>query len=173
MAGRYKQFIKHMMRTKQSNTTKQSDTAKLKDIAIHLQQKFKCVILREPILRFHREDCRLLGIYENGISESQYKSALINCPDLVSYIGPKMHIWEIDGFIHSNSSIVKIKDLERERRYQASKINYHIISEEKVLWNLGRDINRSATAEELIPVIDEKVLKIIGTDGVRASRTLE
>ena len=95
-------------------------------------------------------------------AEEQFKKYVIHVPDLLFFIKGKLWILEIDGYIHYCKNSVKIKDIERNRIYDAAKLNWLKIEEWEILIKIGKEPNRSATASELWPEIKEIIEKIIG-----------
>ena len=155
MGGKYKQFITQMMKAKQP------DTEKLIEIATFLRQKFQLIVQREAILRFDRKSGKLIGQPSSWLTEEQYHTSKVHVPDLLFFIGNKMYIMEIDGYIHNTNATVVGKDRERNECYERANLNYMIINEWESLMELGLEPNRSATAKELIKIIEEKVKQLV------------
>ena len=155
MAGKYAQFIAHMQRERQP------DTEKLIEIATFLRQKFQLIVQREAILRFDRETGKLIGEPSSWITEEQFRTSKIHVPDLLFFIGNKMYLMEIDGTIHNTNATVARKDIERNECYERAGITCRIFNEWECLMSLGIDPNRSATAKELIKIIEREIKLLV------------
>ena len=93
MSNKYNQFIKQQMKNEQP------DKHKLIKIATAMRKEFNLTVQREAILTFSREDDHLVN-FSSWLTEEQYKKYIIHVPDLLFFIGNKMWIFEIDGYIH-------------------------------------------------------------------------
>jgi len=137
----------------------QPDKEKLIKIASFLRKEFQLTVQREAILTFDKGDDHLVD-FSSWLTEEQFKKYTIHVPDLLFFVGRKMYIIEIDGYIHNTNTTVAIKDIERNRCYTAAKLNYIIINEWDELLKQGINPNRSATAGELIPGIKKLAILI-------------
>lgn len=153
VSNKYNQFIKQQMKSDQP------DKPKLIKIASFMRKEFGLTVQREAILTFSREDDRLID-FSSWLTEEQYRKYIIHVPDLLFFIGNKLWILEIDGYIHYSNSNVVFKDVERDRIYTAAHLNWRKINELEVLQKLGHKPDRSATAKEVITEV-RKILKQI------------
>ena len=153
MSNKYNQFIKQQMKNEQP------DKAKLIKIATFMRKEFGLTVQREAILTFSREDDHMVN-FSSWLTEEQYKKYIIHVPDLLFFIGNKMWIFEIDGYIHYSNSNVVFKDIERDRIYSAAHLNWRKVNELEVLQKLGHKPDRSATANEVMTEV-RRLLKQI------------
>jgi len=151
---RYNQFIQQQMRNEQP------DKEKLISLASLLRRTFGLVVHREAILLFDRETDKL-KTFASWITEEQYKEFRLHVPDLLMFIKGKLWIIEIDGYVHYVKNSVQKRDIERDRIYEAANLNWFKIEEWVVLIKLGKKADRSATAAEIWPEIEEKIEKIM------------
>lgn len=154
MLNKYNQFIQSQMRQEQP------DKEKLITLASFLRQEYNLTVQREAILTFDREDGHLVG-FSSWLTEQQYYKYLIHVPDLLFFVGDKMWIMEIDGYIHNVKGSVVKKDVFRNECYKQAKLNYILINEWDALLNQGIAPDRSATAKELIPEIKKRLDELI------------
>ncbi|MCH7561798.1 MAG: hypothetical protein IIC67_10625 [Thaumarchaeota archaeon] len=138
----------------------QPDKSKLIKIASFMRKEFNLTVQREAILTFSREDDHLVN-FSSWLTEEQYKKYIIHVPDLLFFVGNKMWIFEIDGYIHYSNSSVVFKDVERDRIYTAAHLNWRKINELEVLQKLGQKPDRSATASEIITEVRKLLKQII------------
>ena len=128
-SNKYNQFIQTQMKQNQP------DKHKLIQIATALRKEFGLTVQREAILTFSREDDHLVN-FSSWLTEEQYNKYIIHVPDLLFFIGNKMWILEIDGYIHYSNSNVVFKDIERE----TESIQQHILTGEKSMsWKCCRN----------------------------------
>ena len=153
VSNKYNQFIKQQMKNEQP------DRHKLIKIATAMRKEFNLTVQREAILTFSREDDHLVN-FSSWLTEEQYKKYIIHVPDLLFFIGNKMWIFEIDGYIHYSNSNVVFKDIERDRIYSAAHLNWRKVNELEVLQKLGHKPDRSATANEVMTEV-RRLLKQI------------
>jgi len=154
MSKKYNQFIQQQMRKNQP------DSQKLIKIASFLRQEFGLTVHREPILTFDKMDNHLVD-FACWLTEEQYHKYIIHVPDLLFFIGNKMWILEIDGYIHYSKDSVVFRDIERDRIYDAAKLNWRKVDELAVLVKLGHKPDRSATAKEVITEVKQILTEII------------
>jgi len=154
MSNKYNQFIKTQMRNEQP------DKEKLITIASFLRREYHLTVQREAICMFDKEDGHLVD-FATWITEEQYNKYEIHVPDLLFYVGNKLWIIEVDGFIHMTSTHVVRKDERRDDCYNKAKLNWRKINEWEVLIKLGKKPNRSATAKEVITEIKEIMKEIM------------
>ena len=138
----------------------QPDKEKLIALASLLRQEFSLTVQREAILMFDRNDGHLVG-FSSWLTEEQFNKYLIHVPDLLFFIGKKMWIIEIDGYIHNVKTVVVRRDKWRNMDYKTAKLNFEIINEWEVLLELGHKPDRSATAKEIWTRLRKVVMKII------------
>ncbi len=136
------------------------DEEKLIRIATLMRTRHKLIVKREPFLLFDKNDCRLVKI-KQSINKWEYNHHITHNPDLLFYINNTIWIMEIDGWIHDHKNTVIEKDKMRNEHYLHSGINHIIISESLILHNIGIDKKRGATADELWPVINSKIKKML------------
>ncbi len=133
-SNQYNQFIKTQMKANQP------DKEKLIKIASFLRQEYQLTVHREPILTFDKKTDKLID-FSSWITEEQFKKYNIHVADLLFFIGDKLWILEIDGYIHFTNETVAIKDIERDRCYTAcsklSNFSWRKINEWEVLVKLG------------------------------------
>lgn len=153
MSNKYNQFIQRQMRENQP------DREKLIEIATMMRREFNLVVHREAILTFDKETDKFVN-FSSWLTEEQYKKYIIHVPDLLFFVGNDMWIIEVDGYIHNTKTSVVLKDIERNRIYDAAKLNWRKVNEWEVLINQGKKPNRSATAKEVIVEV-RKILKSI------------
>ncbi len=153
-SNRYNQFIQQQMKQNQP------DKHKLIQIATAMRKEFNLTIQREAILTFSREDDHLVN-FSSWLTEEQYNKYIIHVPDLLFFVGNKMWIFEIDGYIHYSNSNVVFKDIERNRIYTAAHLNWRKINELEVLQKLGHKPDRSATAKEVMTEVRRLLKQII------------
>ncbi len=154
MNNKYNQFIQRQMRNEQP------DKEKLIHLASLIRQEFGLMVQREAILMFDKEDDRFVD-FASWLSEEQYKKYTIHVPDLLFFIEGKMWFFEIDGYIHNVKTSVEIKDIERDRIYDAARLNWKKFNEWLLLVNQGLQPNRSATVDEIWPSVKKTIQKII------------
>lgn len=156
--NQYNQFIKTQMKNEQP------DKSKLIKIASFLGQTYQLTVHREPILMFDKKTDKLVD-FSSWITEEQFKKYNIHVCDLLFFIGDKLWILEIDGYIHFANATVARKDIERDRCYTAAgkicNFNWKKVNEWEVLIKLGHKPNRSATAKEVITEVKEIIDEII------------
>ncbi len=138
----------------------QPDRHKLIKIATAMRKEFGLMVQREAILTFDRQDDHLVN-FSSWLTEEQYKKYIIHVPDLLFFVGNKMWIFEIDGYIHYSNSNVVFKDIERDRIYSAAHLNWRKINELEVLQKLGHKPDRSATANEVMTEVRRLLRQII------------
>lgn len=138
----------------------QPDRHKLIALATYLRQEFSLTVQREAILMFDRNDGHLVG-FGSWLTEEQFNKYLIHVPDLLFFIGKKMWIIEIDGYIHNVKEKVVKRDKWRNIDYEMAKLNFIIINEWEVLLELGVKPDRSATAKEIWIRLKKTVKEII------------
>jgi len=154
MGNKYNQFIQKQMRNEQP------DKEKLITIASFLRRKYGLVVHREAILTFYKDTGALEG-FSSWLTEEQFNKYIIHVPDLLFFVGKKMWILEIDGYIHNVKDKVIRKDEWRNDDYKRAGLNFRIINEWQVLIGLGLKPDRSATAEEVIGELKNIMKKII------------
>ncbi len=154
MNAKYNQFIKKQMKAFQP------DKHKLITIASFLRKEFGLTVQREPILTFEKTSGKLVT-FSSWLTEEQFHKYIVHVPDLLFFVGSKMWILEIDGYIHNVKDKVMIKDEWRNNDYERAKLNFRIINEWQVLINLGLKPDRSATAKEVITEVRKIVKEII------------
>lgn len=154
-SNKYNQFRQHMMRQNKP------DNEKLIHLASLLRRTYNIQVLREPIILFDKDTCKIVKIAE-AITEYEYHTHIIHVPDLVLYINSTNWIMEIDGWIHDNKTHVIKKDKLRNEHYKLSGINYIIINELLLLHNLGIHEDRSATVPEIWEEIVQRMKKPLG-----------
>lgn len=136
------------------------DLEKLINIASLMRRTHGIIVKREPILLFTKDTCRLVKITDS-ITKWEYDHYITHNPDLLFYINGTLWIMEIDGWIHDTKNRVIEKDKMRNEHYDLSGINYIIINESTILYNLGIDKRRSASVDELWPIIDRRLKKLL------------
>jgi len=153
MSNQYNQFIQRQMRNEQP------DKEKLIGIASLIRENFSLMVHREPILMFEKETDRFVN-FASWLNEEQFKKYTIHVPDLLFFINGGMWIFEVDGYIHNVKTSVEIKDIERNRCYDAAKLHYRIFNEWEIMLSQDIDPVRSATVTEIWPTIKEEILNI-------------
>lgn len=138
----------------------QPDKHKLIEIATFLRKKYDLTVHREPILTFYKDTGALEG-FSSWLTEEQFHKYTVHVPDLLFFVGKKMWILEIDGYIHNVKDKVMRKDEWRNDDYERAKLNFKIINEWEVLLKLGHNPDRSATANEVITEIKKLMKEII------------
>jgi hypothetical protein len=138
----------------------QPDKEKLISLASLIRKEFGLVVQREAILTFSREDDSFIG-FQSWLNEEQFKKYIIHVPDLLFFVNGVLWIMEIDGYIHYVKNSVMIKDEERDRIYDAAKLNWKKINEWEVLIKHGKKPNRSATVKEIWPEVKCFVQKLV------------
>jgi len=154
-SAKYNQFRQQMMRQNKP------DNEKLIHLATLLRTRYNIQVLREPIILFDKNTCKIVKI-TNSITETEYHSYIIHVPDLLLYINNTTWIMEIDGWIHDHKTHVIEKDKMRNEHYELSGINHIIINELLLLHNLGIHEDRSATVPEIWPEIVKRIKKPLG-----------
>jgi len=153
MNSKWNQFRQNIM------MENKPDTEKLITIATLIRKTHNLIVHREHILLFSKQDCRLVKMADS-ITKKEYHNYIIHTPDLIFYINNTLWIIEIDGSIHDHKNRVIEKDKMRNEHYTISGLNYIIINELLVLYDIGIHKVRSATVEELWPVINNKIKKL-------------
>ncbi len=142
----------------------QPDREKLIEIASFLRQKYQLTVHREAIMTFDKSTDRLVD-FSSWLTEEQFHKYTVHVPDLLFFIGSKLWILEIDGYIHNTNTRVVHRDVERDRVYNAAhkqcNFNWKKINEWDVLIKLGLKPNRSATAKEIITEVKKFIDSII------------
>ena len=153
-SAKYNQFIQRVMRNEQP------DKEKLIHIASFLRKEYSLTVQREAILLFNKSTDKFVS-FSSWLTEEQFNKYIIHVPDLLFFINNKMWILEIDGYIHNVKTKVVRRDIERDRIYDAAKLNWIKINEWEVLQKLGHKPDRSATAKEVITEVKEIVDKLV------------
>lgn len=151
MSSKYNQFIHKQMKLYQP------DKEKLIKIASFLRREYSLMVHREPILTFHKDTGKLED-FSSWLTEEQFNKYTVHVPDLLFFVGNKMWILEIDGYIHNVKDKVIRKDEWRNDDYTRAGLNFRIINEWEVLIKLGQKPDRSATAQEVITEV-KKIMK--------------
>lgn len=154
MTNRWNQIRQRKM------TEYQPDLEKLIRIGTLMRTRHNLIVKREPFLLFDKNTCRLVKTADS-ITEKEYHQFITHNPDLLFYINDTPWIMEIDGWIHDTKDRVIEKDKMRNEHYLSSGINHIIISESLILHNIGIDKRRPATVDELWPVINKKLKKLL------------
>lgn len=151
---KYNQFIQHQMKASQP------DTEKLIGIATFLRKEYSLTVHREAILMFDKNDGHLIT-FASWITKEQFHKYIIHVPDLLFFVGQKMWIMEIDGWIHNTKTSVVRKDITRNKCYKTAKLNYIIINEWDAMYDEGINPVGSARVKELLPEIKKRLSKIL------------
>jgi len=154
VSKKYNQFIKTQMRQEQP------DKEKLIKIASFLRKEYNLTVQREAILTFDKEDGHMVQ-FSSWLTKEQYNKYTIHVPDLLFFVGKKMWIIEIDGYIHNTNTTVARKDIRRNECYEMAKLNFIIINEWETMLKQGINPDRSARVHELIPEIKSRIGKIL------------
>lgn len=154
VSKKYNQFIQQQMR---DNAT--SEKEKLIKICSFIIREYGIAVHREAICLFDKETDKFIK-FASWITEEQFHQYAIQVPDLLFFVKGEMWIIEIDGYIHFTKESVALKDIERDRRYNAAGLNWRKVNEWEVLIKLGHKPNRSATAKEVITEVKEIMTEI-------------
>lgn len=134
------------------------DDEKLIHLATLLRTRYNIRVIREPIILFTKNTCRVVKITKS-ITEKEFHTHIIHVPDLLLFINKTKWIMEIDGWIHDHKTRVIEKDKMRNEHYELSDINYIIINELLLLHNQGIHQDRSATVSEIWEEIVKRIKK--------------
>ena len=140
-----------------NNATNEKE--KLIKIASFLRREYNFTVQREAILTFDREDGSLRG-FSSWLTEEQYYKYIVHVPDLLFFVGKKMWIMEIDGYIHNVKTSVVRKDIRRNECYDMAKLNFIVLNEWEAMLKQGIKLDRSAKWQELIPEIKSRLSEI-------------
>ena len=138
----------------------QPDKEKLIKIASFLREEYDLTVQREAILTFDRKDGHLVG-FSSWLTEVQYYRYKVHVPDLLFFVGKKLWIMEIDGYIHNVKTSVVRKDERRNECYERAKLNYIIINEWEAMLKLRLNPDAGAKVSQLIPEIKNRMKEII------------
>jgi len=89
-SAKYNQFRQQMMKQNKP------DDEKLIHLATLLRTRYNIRVLREPIILFTKNTCRIVKITES-ITEKEFHTHIIHVPDLLLFINKTKWIMEIDG----------------------------------------------------------------------------
>lgn len=155
MNNKYNQFVKSRM------NIYQSDTEKLITLVNHIRKKYNIITYREKILLFEFDSLRFVN-WTDSVTQYQFHSHIIHCPDIIFYVNGTLHIIEIDGSIHNDKQKVQVRDQKRNSHYKQAGIPYYIINEQNVALKNGTfNSMRGATIDEIWNEIQEKLDPIV------------
>lgn len=150
-SSKYNQFAKARMRDNQS------DTEKLITLVNRIRDKYGVVTYREKILLFEFDTIRFLK-WTDYVTEHEFHSHIIHCPDIIFYVNGQLQIIEIDGWIHNDKQKVQVRDQRRNSHYKQAAIPYFIINEQFVALSNGTfNSQKGATVDEIWIAIQEKL----------------